>query len=79
MSSTTIFRARKIITMNPRQPAATHVAVRDGFVLGAGSVLTKNPGPYEIWAGAPAKKIGYRDDIDEKILEGLVSQKRYSL
>jgi acetyltransferase-like isoleucine patch superfamily enzyme len=53
--------------------------IPDGFVLGAGSVLTKNPGPYEIWAGAPAKKVGYRDDIDEKTLEDLVSQKRYSL
>jgi predicted amidohydrolase YtcJ len=36
--TTTIFRARKIITMNPSQPAATHVAVRDGRILGAGSL-----------------------------------------
>ena len=53
--------------------------IPDGFVLGAGSVLTKNPGPYEIWAGAPAKKIGYRDDVDEKVLKSLLSQKRYLL
>jgi len=33
----TIYRARKIITMNPARPVATHVAVRDGRVLGAGS------------------------------------------
>jgi predicted amidohydrolase YtcJ len=33
---TTVFRARKIITMNPRQPEATHVAVRDGRVLAVG-------------------------------------------
>lgn len=33
---TTIFRARKIITMNPGQPEAECVAVRDGRILGAG-------------------------------------------
>ena len=36
--STTIFSARKIITMNPSKPLATHVAVRDGRILGAGSL-----------------------------------------
>lgn len=35
---TTIYAAKKIITMNPSQPHATHVAVRDGYVLGAGSL-----------------------------------------
>ncbi len=35
-SGTTIFRARKIITMNPGQPEAECVAVRDGRILGAG-------------------------------------------
>ncbi len=35
---TTIFSARKIITMNPSNPEATHVAVRDGRILGAGSL-----------------------------------------
>ncbi len=35
---TTIFRARRIITMNPSRPEATHVAVRDGRVLGAGTL-----------------------------------------
>lgn len=34
----TIFVARKIITMNPSNPEATHVAVRDGRILGAGSL-----------------------------------------
>ena len=32
----TIFEARKILTMNPARPLATHVAVRDGRILGAG-------------------------------------------
>ena len=36
--TTTIFQARQIITMNPARPRATHVAVRDGRILGAGSL-----------------------------------------
>ena len=35
---TTIYQAKKIITMNPSNPQATHVAVRDGKILGAGSL-----------------------------------------
>ncbi|MDP6342312.1 MAG: amidohydrolase [Alphaproteobacteria bacterium] len=35
---TTIFAARKIITMNNYQPEASHVAVRDGRILGVGSL-----------------------------------------
>nr|WP_325251132.1 amidohydrolase [Amylibacter sp.] len=38
MSQTTIYSARKIITMNPNQPSVSHVAVREGKVLGAGSL-----------------------------------------
>jgi acetyltransferase-like isoleucine patch superfamily enzyme len=34
--------------------------IPNGVIIGAGAVLTKNPGPYEIWAGNPAKKIGER-------------------
>ena len=36
--TTTIYTARKIVTMNPRRPAATHVAVRDGHILGTGTL-----------------------------------------
>ncbi|MDH5538124.1 MAG: amidohydrolase [Rhizobacter sp.] len=36
--TTIVYRARKIITMNPMQPEATHVAVRDGRVLAVGPV-----------------------------------------
>ena len=36
--TTTIYRARKILTMNSRRPEATHVAVRDGRVLGTGAL-----------------------------------------
>ncbi|MBA1202828.1 amidohydrolase [Pseudomonas capeferrum] len=34
--SITIFSAKRIHTMNPSQPEATHIAVRDGRVLGVG-------------------------------------------
>ncbi|VWB49626.1 amidohydrolase [Burkholderia lata] len=32
----TVFAARRILTMNPAQPSATHVAVRDGRILAVG-------------------------------------------
>ncbi|MFZ5739438.1 MAG: amidohydrolase [Pseudomonadota bacterium] len=34
---TVVYSARKIITMNPSRPTATHVAVRDGRILATGS------------------------------------------
>ena len=36
-SITTVFRAKTILTMNPAQPTATHVAVRDGRILAVGT------------------------------------------
>lgn len=38
MSDITIYAAKKIITMNASRPYATHVAVREGRVLAAGSL-----------------------------------------
>ena len=38
MTTTVVYPARKILTMNPRRPEATHVAVRDGRVLGTGTL-----------------------------------------
>jgi len=35
---TTIYSAKKIITMNPVRPVASHVAIRDGRILGAGTL-----------------------------------------
>ena len=35
---TTVYAARRILTMNPSRPEATHVAVRDGRILGVGSL-----------------------------------------
>ncbi len=34
----TIYAARKVITMNPTNPVGTHIAVRDGLILGVGSL-----------------------------------------
>jgi predicted amidohydrolase YtcJ len=49
MKPITLYAARKIITMNPSRPAATHVAVRDGRILGVGTLdeLT-GWGPHEL-------------------------------
>lgn len=40
------------------------VRIADGAVIGMGSVVTKDVGPYEIWAGNPAKLIRKRFDDD---------------
>ena len=36
--STIVYTARRIVTMNPNNPFPTHVAVRDGRILGAGTL-----------------------------------------
>ncbi|HEX3348398.1 MAG TPA: amidohydrolase [Acetobacteraceae bacterium] len=36
MAATIVFIARRIVTLNPSIPCATHVAVRDGRILGVG-------------------------------------------
>lgn len=38
------------------------ITVQRGAVIGAGSVVTRDIGPYEIWAGVPARKIKQRFD-----------------
>ena len=43
MTVTTIYPARKIITMNSNQPEVSHVAVRDGRILGAGALSDLEP------------------------------------
>ena len=42
MSDITVYAARRILTMNPNRPEATHVAVRDGRILGAGTLQELN-------------------------------------
>jgi len=41
------------------------VRIGDGAVIAAGSVVTKNVGPYEIWGGNPAKLIKRRFTEEE--------------
>ncbi len=38
MGTTVVYAARQIITLNPMQPRATHVAVRDGRILSVGTL-----------------------------------------
>ena len=49
------------------------VSIADGAVIGMGSVVTHDVGPYEIWAGNPAKMIRKRFD-DETIKKLLAIQ-----
>jgi imidazolonepropionase-like amidohydrolase len=39
----TVFVAKKVVTMDPSQPAATAVAVRDGRILSVGSLDDMQP------------------------------------
>lgn len=53
--------------------------IPDGVVIGAGAVLTKNPGPYEIWAGVPAGKIGDRQDLSPQQVKEMISRPPFTL
>jgi len=46
------------------------ITVGNGAVIGMGSIVTKDIGDYEIWAGNPAKLI--RKRFSEDIVQGLV-------
>lgn len=45
------------------------VSIGNGAVIGMGAVVTKNIGPYEIWAGNPARFI--RKRFDDETIERL--------
>lgn len=47
------------------------VKIADGAIIGANATVTKNVGPYEVWAGNPAKLIRRRfpDDIMDMLLK----------
>ena len=49
------------------------VTVGTGAVIGMGSVLTKDVGPYEIWAGNPARLIRRR--FDGETVAGLLASR----
>lgn len=53
------------------------VEIGDGAVIGAGAVVTHDVGPYEIWAGVPAKKIGQR--FTDEIIDEMVKLKWWDL
>jgi maltose O-acetyltransferase len=44
------------------------VEIKDGAVIGAGSVVTKNVGSCEVWAGNPARMIGNRFTVEQSSL-----------
>ena len=46
------------------------VNIADGAVIGMGSIVTKDIGPYEIWAGNPAKLI--RKRFDDETIQKLI-------
>ena len=53
--------------------------VPDGVFLGAGAILTKNPGPYEIWAGVPAQKIGEREPCTDTEIVDQINRRKFSI
>lgn len=53
------------------------VKISDGAVIGMGSVVTKDIGPYEIWVGNPAKFI--RKRFDDEIIDRLQRTKWWEL
>ena len=53
--------------------------IPNGVVVGAGSVLTKNPGAYEIWAGSPARRVGVREEVEREAIDDMLNANRYSL
>lgn len=52
------------------------VSISDGAVIGAGSIVTKDVGPYEIWAGNPARFI--RKRFDDETIEFLLKTKYWN-
>lgn len=49
------------------------VKISDGAIIGMGAVVTKDIGPYEIWAGNPARMIKKR--FDDSTIEKLLTVK----
>jgi len=57
---------RVILCANAVVASSTgRLVVAEGTVVGANSVLLTSTGPYEIWAGAPARKVGVRPRVPE--------------
>jgi serine O-acetyltransferase len=41
--------------------AGQELVVAEGTIVGANAVLRESTGPYEIWAGIPARRVGVRE------------------
>ena len=41
------------------------VSIGEGAVIGAGSIVSRDIPPMEIWAGTPAKKIGIVPSLED--------------
>lgn len=54
-----ILCAGACVVVSDREP----LTVAEGTVVGANSVLTRSTGPWEIWAGVPARKVGDRRKV----------------
>jgi serine O-acetyltransferase len=46
------------------------LVVAEGTIVGANAVLRESTGPYEIWAGIPARRVGLRESDDTHRREG---------
>ncbi|MGP9707032.1 DapH/DapD/GlmU-related protein [Brachybacterium sp. AOP24-D1-21] len=43
------------------------VSIGDGAIIGAGAIVTKDVPDFEIWAGAPARRIAERFGTNDKL------------
>lgn len=57
------------VWIGERATIMSRLTIGNGAVIGGGSVVTKNVGPYEIWAGNPARFI--RKRFDDETIEKL--------
>lgn len=44
--------------------AGQELVIAEGTIVGANAVLRRSTGPYEIWAGIPARRVGTRERTD---------------
>ena len=67
-----IYRAKKIITMNPVRPAASHVAVRDGRILGVGSLEELKAWQLHDNGGAGSSTTRPTREVDERFADKIL-------
>ncbi|GHU74826.1 acetyltransferase [Clostridia bacterium] len=53
------------------------INIADGAVIGMGSVITKDIGPYEVWVGNPGKMIKKR--FDDLVINELLSKQWWNM